>query len=197
MSSLVLVLLLAAPEFQVVEEVDGIRVEARARVGSKFVELRFTTASSASVESLCEAVFGDGKIPADEHTVRLRKVLRESADERVLYDVVTPPVVSERDYVVKVTRVRSSQRCAVRFALVTDCAEAPPPGAKVRMTALSGEWAFVPVGGQTSVEYVSHSEPGGDLPPFLVEGARRATELDLVRRVLARAVKKNPASSTP
>lgn len=186
MQSLVLLLLVATPDFQLVEETDGIRIEARPRPDSKFVELRFTTTSRASVEALCDAAYGDGKIPADEHTIRQRRVLRESTDERVTYDVVSPPVISERDYVLKWTRAKSAQRCVVRFGVI-DSKDAPQPGRLVRLSTVNGEWTFVQVGDHTSVQYVSHAEPGGDLPPFIVEGPRRSTELDVVRRTVARA----------
>lgn len=188
MSVLVLLLLTAAPDFQLIEETGGIRVESRPISGSKFVELRFTATSRASVEALCDAAYGDGKLPPDERTVRQRKVLSEGPDERVTYDVVSAPIVSDRDYVLRWTRSKSAQRCVVRFGII-ESSDAPPVDKMVRLSVLSGQWLFESVDGQTRVQYVSHSEPGGGLPPFLVEGTRRSTELDAVRRTLARAAR--------
>lgn len=186
MTLLVLLLLTAAPDFQLVEETGGVRVESRPVSGSKFVELRFTATSPASVEALCDAAYGDGKLPADERNVRQRKVLSEGPDERVTYDVVSAPIVSDRDYVLRWTRSKSPQRCVVRFG-ITESRDAPPVDKMVRLTVLTGSWTFESVEGKTRVTYVSHSEPGGGIPPFLVEGTRRSTELDAVRRTLARA----------
>jgi len=186
MHSLVLLLLAASPDFQLVEESAGIRVEARPHPDSKFVELRFTTTSRASVEALCDAAYGDGKLPADEHTIRQRNVLSEGPYERVTYDVVSAPIVSDRDYVLRWRREKSPQRCVVRFGVV-ESSDAPPVGKMVRLSIVTGEWTFESAEGQTRVKYVSHAEPGGGLPPFLVEGARRSTELDVVRRTIARA----------
>ncbi len=188
MSVLVLLWLTAAPEFQLVEETGGVRVESRPVSGSKFVELRFTATSAASVEALCDAAYGDGKLPADERNVRQRKVLSEGPDERVTYDVVSAPIVSDRDYVLRWTRSKSPQRCVVRFGL-TESRDAPPVDKMVRLSVLRGSWTFESIDGQSVVQYVSHSEPGGGLPPFLVEGTRRSTELDAVRRTIARAAR--------
>lgn len=177
----------AAPgDFEFVENVDGIRVESRPFAGSSFVELRLSTTASVPVAKLCDAAYGDGKIPRDEHTVRTRRVLSEGRDERVTYEQVNAPVVSDRDFALKWTRKQSGDRCVVRFA-ITDAAVPIDPRV-VRLTVISGEWTFAAApDGKTAVQYVSHSEPGGGLPPFIVEGPRRRTELDVVRRTIARA----------
>ncbi|MBL8910077.1 MAG: hypothetical protein JNM17_05150 [Archangium sp.] len=182
-----LVVAAAAPgEFELVEEVDGIRIESRPHAGSDFVDLRLSTTSPATVAKLCDTAFGDGKIPSDERTVRSRKVLSEAADSRVTYEQVSAPVVSDRDYSLKWTRSRVGDRCIVRFE-ITD-ASVPVTPKFLRLTVITGEWTFSPsADGKTRVQYVSHSEPGGGLPPFLVEGPRRRTELDVVRRTVARA----------
>jgi hypothetical protein len=177
----------AAPEFELVEVVGGLRVERRERPGSDFVELRITATTTASVDALCDAAYGDGTIPRDEKNVQERRVVSEGRDERVTYEKVKAPVVSDRDYALKWTRSRSADRCVVRFTS-TD-AGVPPSARLVRVSVISGEWTFAAVNGKTSVQYVSHSEPGGGLPPFIVEGPRRATEVDAVRRTIARAAK--------
>lgn len=186
-SFIFLAVVAAAPaDFELVEEVDGIRVESRPHPGSEFVELRLSTTSPATVAKLCDTAFGDGKIPSDERTVRSRKVLSEAADSRVTYEQVSAPVVSDRDYTLKWTRSRVGDRCIVRFA-ITDAA-VPVTPKFLRLTVITGEWTFSPDSdGKTRVQYVSHAEPGGGLPPFIVEGPRRRTELDVVRRTIARA----------
>jgi hypothetical protein len=42
----------------------------------------------------------------------------------------------------------------------------------------------------TLVEYVSHAEPGGDVPAFVAERPQRTMALDLVRRLLAHAAQR-------
>jgi hypothetical protein len=182
---LVWLVLAGTPEFELVEEVDGIRVESRPHAGSSFVELRFTATTNVPLDALCDAAFGDGTIPADEKTVKSRRVVSQGRDERVTYEQVSAPVVSDRDYALRWTRTRSNERCVVRFDS-TD-AQVPVTPKFVRLTVISGEWTFTTADGKTRVQYWSHSEPGGGIPPFIVEGPRRRTELDAVKRTIARA----------
>lgn len=187
---LALVVLAAAPAvgpFAFVEEVHGIRVEAREVKDSSFSELRLSTTSNKSVEALCDAAFGDGSIPPGDPYLRERKVLSTTRDERVTYDRVSPPLISERDYAVRVRRVHDGSACVVRFELANEAAP-PPVRGRVRLSRLAGTWRFVrAASGVTQVTYTAHSEPGGDVSAFIAEGPRRATEIDVVRRTLARA----------
>lgn len=187
-ASFVLVLIGAAPGFVLVEEVDGLRVEARSVADSAFAELRLTTTSSASVEALCDTAFGDGTIPPGDPNLRERQVLATiGRDERITYERVTAPVVSDRDYALRMRRERLGASCVVRFELAPDHAP-PPTRAFVRLTRLSGRWRFVATErGVTEITYMTHSEPGGDIPAWLAEGPRRRTEVDVVRRTVERA----------
>lgn len=191
MFALVLVVLAAPPEdapFKFVEEVGDIRVEARPREGSDFSELRLSTVTNATVDALCTAAFGDGSIPPGDPYVRERKVLREvSRDERIMYDRVVPPLVSERDYAVRVKREYVGTNCVVRFDLANEAAP-PPVGDRVRLPRLAITWRFEKsADGKTKVVYTAHSEPGGSVTAFISEGPRRKTEIDVVRRTLKRA----------
>lgn len=190
MLTFALMVLAAPPDapFKFVEDVGGIRVEARPHEGSDFSELRLSTTTTATVDALCQAAFGDGSIPAGDPYVRERRVLREvSRDERIMYDRVVPPLISERDYAVRVKRERNTTNCVVRFDLANEAA--PPPVAdRVRLPRLTITWRFEKnAEGKTTVVYTAHSEPGGSVTAFISEGPRRKTEVDVVRRTVLRA----------
>lgn len=175
--------------FDFVEDVGGIRVESREVKDSSFSELRLSTVSPKSVEALCAAAFGDGSIPPGDPYLRERRVLSAASDERVTYDRVTPPLISERDFAMRVRRLREGTSCFVRFELANEVAP-PPVRGRVRLSRLVGMWRFVrAANGQTEVTYTAHSEPGGDVSAFIAEGPRLRTELDVVRRTLARATR--------
>lgn len=185
-SSLLLLFLHAPPEFTRVEEADGVLVEARAVSGSPLVELRLTTSTRKSPESLCAAAFGTGKLDPEEPELTSRKVLFETEDERVTYDQMRPPMVSARDYASRVKRFRSEDACRVTFEAANEVAPAKRDG-WVRVTRFHGEWTFERAPeGVTRVTYVVFSDPGGALPPMLVEGTRRKIALRWVKLVLKR-----------
>lgn len=190
-----LMLLLAAEPaaFEKVTVIDGVTIEQRPVSDSKFVELRFTTVSDKTPESLCAAAFGDGKFDPQEPDLKARKLISESADERLTYDQITPPLVSNRDYVVKVRRTREGASCRMTFEAASH-PDYPPLDGWVRITKLRGSWLFEPKGdGKTAFTYVVFSDPGGAIPPFIAEGSRRTLGVKWVKMIDSRGTKAPPA----
>ena len=185
--SLLLLLLHAPADFTRVEETDGVLVEARPVAGSKLVELRLTTTTKKSPESLCSAAFGDGKYDPEVPDLKLRQVLSESADERVTYEQVSPPMVAARDYATRAKRIRSDDgACRVTFEAANEVAP-PKPEGWVRMSKLHGEWRFERADqGLTRVTYLVFSDPGGTIPTFMIEGGRRKFALRWVKMIVGR-----------
>ncbi|MEW5741543.1 MAG: START domain-containing protein [Myxococcota bacterium] len=182
-----LLLLSADGDYAKVDEIDGIVIESRPVASSSFVELRLTTTTDKTPTSLCDAAYGDGKFDPEEPDLKSRTILEESADERVTYDQISPAVVSNRDYAVRAKRVRAGDgSCAMIFAAAND--KAPPlPKGWVRIVKLHGSWTFTPLPeGKTKVVYVIHSDPGGSIPAFFVEGARRKIAVRWVKMILSR-----------
>lgn len=97
----------AAPEWKQVKESAGITVEARPVEGSPFAELRAKTTVALGADALCSAAFGTGRADPKEPSLKSRRVISETADERVAYDQISPPFVSDRDYAVRTRREKS------------------------------------------------------------------------------------------
>jgi hypothetical protein len=184
--ALVLPLLATADaEYTRVDEVDGIVVEQRPVAGSKFVELRLTATTAKIPEALCVAAFGDGKLDPGDPEVKSRQVLEEGPDLRVTYDQVSAPVVSDRDYAVRARRTHlPNGACEVTFEIANDRAPPLKPG-WIRIEKISGLWRFEPVGGHTQITYVLHTDPGGSLPSFVVEGSRRKAAVRKMKAILS------------
>lgn len=177
----------ATPEFTKVEEADGVLIESRPVTGSSVVELRLTTTTTKTPGSLCDAAFGDGKFDPEEPDLKSRKIISESADERVTYDQISPPVVSNRDYAARAKRFRTDDdACRVTFEAANEVAPSKPSG-WVRITKLRGEWRFERGDdGKTRVTYLVFSDPGGSIPAFMVEGSRRKFALAWMKMILSR-----------
>lgn len=184
---LALLLLQAGPDFTEVEEADGVTVSARPVTGSELVELRLTTTTTKSPGSLCNAAFGDGKFNPDEPDLKSRRVISEGADERVTYDQIDPPVVSNRDYAARSKRIRSGDDvCRVIFEAANEVAPSKPAGF-VRITKLRGEWRFERrQDGKTHVTYFVFTDPGGSIPAFMIEPNRRKFALKWMKLILSR-----------
>jgi hypothetical protein len=185
----VLLLLAAEPSaWTVVDQVDGITISSRDVPGERVVELKAQTTSKHSVNALCAAVFGTSKLDKDEPDVTSRKVISETATERLAYETSSAPVVSDRDYVVRTTKEPFGDKgCRVRFAVDNSRAPPVPPGF-VRIERLHGSWTFEPMpDGSTQTTYLQLADPGGSIPVVLVEGPRRKSAVKWMKMVLTRA----------
>jgi hypothetical protein len=189
LSAFLVTVLAADPVFEKVGETDGVTVEQRPVAGSPFVELRFSTVTDKTPKSLCDAAFGDGKFDPQEPDLKARTILSESADERVTYEEITPPVVSNRNYVVRARRSWEGTACRMAFESANELGPTPKDG-WVRITKLKGSWLFEPIdGGKTRLTYVVFSDPAGAIPPFLVEGNRRKLGVRWVKMIESRGVR--------
>ncbi|MFO0596071.1 MAG: START domain-containing protein [Myxococcaceae bacterium] len=194
--------LTAAPEWKKVDETDGVVTESRPVEGSGFVELRLTTTTTRTVDSLCDAAYGDGKFDPEEPDLKSRKILSEGPDERVTYDQISPPLVANRDYAVRATRKHFPDgSCVTDFKAANELAPEVPKG-WVRVAKVAGEWRFEPIAtgkdaGKTRVTYVVFSDPGGSVPPFLAEGSRRKFALRWIKMILSRGKDATPDAGTP
>lgn len=185
--SLALLLHAGPAEFTRVDETDGMLIESRPVAGSDLVELRLTTTTRKSPGSLCDAAFGDGKFDPEEPDLKSRKIISESADERVTYDQINPPVVSNRDYAVRAKRIRTSDdSCRMTFEAANEVAPSKPSG-WVRITKLRGEWKFERgADGKTQVTYLVFTDPAGSIPAFMIEGNRRKFAVKWMKMILSR-----------
>ena len=177
---------LAAPEWKLVTRSDGITIEARPVEGSPFAELRATTIVSS--EALCAGAFGTSLVDPKEPSLKTRTVLSESQDERVTYDQIKAPIVSDRDYTVRTRRsMLETGSCRVTTDIASEVAPPPKPG-YVRIDKLRCVWDFEPQpDGQTKLTYVVWTDPNTPLPAFMVEPSRQRITVVWVNLVIERA----------
>lgn len=169
-------------------EAEGYVIESRKVEGSAFAELRLTGATTASPEAFCNAAFGTGKFDAEEPDLKSRAVLRESANERVTHDLISPPLVSDREYTVRTVRTLSSpDRCTVTIDSANELAPLPLAG-RVMITNIHSTWRGERQSdGKTRVSYQIFTDPAGAIPPFLIEGTRRTLAVRWLKMIVQRA----------
>jgi hypothetical protein len=164
--------------------VDGVYVESRDVAGSPYEELRMTATSTASVETLCNTLYPRPFDPKLEGRFKKRELLREADNERWIYEQVSVPVVSDRDYVVHLKLEQWSGRCEISFESLDQGVRPSPPGV-VRIHTIRGHWSVAPTtDGKAVVRYQIFTEPGGGVPAFLARGGIRTSNVDLVKLVV-------------
>ena len=170
------------------QESDGLVLEARAISGTGFPELRVTGHSTASPFALGDAAWSWNERGVEAKLVERRMVLFDAPHERLVWQLLHPPVVSRRESLVRMFRTDARDRVSITFA-----SEAGPPPVKtgdaVRVPLVRGQWQFDadPAGG-TRVEHRCVSDPGGGVPPWLARGTQEDIIVSLVRETLERAL---------
>jgi hypothetical protein len=182
----------SAPEWRVAEKKDGLTVELRDVEGSKFDEVRVSTVTkAASLEDLCDAVWGKGAEQKNEGDFKKRVILKETDDERLSYEQIKVSMASDRDFVMSVKKVSpaSSGKCVVIFETTND-SRYPPDKEHVRIKAIRGNWVLEPAkDGGVAASYQVFSDPGGDVPALFVHGPQRAAAVSFFKTILQRAQK--------
>lgn len=162
----------------------GMELERRKLAGTSFPELRISAHSPLPVTTIAAAAWADrfdGRLTKKSRI--LREVVWESGDERVQYNQVRVPVVTNRDYTL---RLRRHWEPSGVFHLEIESVEGrPPQKGFVRIPVARGQWTITPTAdGGCDVVYVTYAEPGGGVPAFVVKGAQLESAMEVVEEVL-------------
>lgn len=174
---------------------DGITLERRKPEGSRFYEHRaIVDVPGVTPARAAEEIWRTMR-SGDMESLQHRDILSEKPDELVMYDQIHTPVVSDRDYTVRVRRYTVGARIWFECNTANERGPAPAPG-YVRIPVVAAGWYVGPDGrGGTRLGYFAYSEPGGSVPAFLVRGAQADRSLaDVVRMVKRlRATARDPS----
>jgi Polyketide cyclase / dehydrase and lipid transport len=98
------------------------------------------------------------------------RVLETHPGEEIVYQHLKLPVISDRDYVLRVTW-EEGQSKGLRFSIANERGPAAKRG-MVRMTTLTGRWDLEPIRGgrATRATYRVHIDFAGAVPRWMVSG---------------------------
>ncbi|MBL8957607.1 MAG: hypothetical protein JNK82_42930 [Myxococcaceae bacterium] len=172
------------------EETDGdLKLEGRPITNSSWLEYRIVTTTETAPDALCTSVFDQATKGKGGSNVKLRKLLKDGGDERVLYDQVEAPMVSKRDYAMTVKRLPGEPTCRIRFKITNDEAPKLEDGV-VRMEMMWGGWDFEKKGEKTQVTHFLYADPAGAVPAWIARGSQKKALKEAVQRMLENAKKK-------
>jgi hypothetical protein len=151
--------------FDFVAERDGVRVYNRKIDGSAVRELCATMQLEAP--------------PAQVYTMLRERQLPPTVDvehlaHNVYYMIIDPGFISRRDYCLQIDGSRDGDAYVIKWDMV-DC----PRRNLMRMVTNRGFWRITPRGTGSSILYHTHADPGGLVPPWIVNAAsaRRLPEI--------------------
>lgn len=196
-AAMVVVVVLLGAEAAAWEKLDapsGTQMARRKVEGSSFYEMKAETQLTSGLSEACGAIYGFAT-GAPGPSVKARKVLSVGPDRAVVYDQVSQPVVSNRDYTMVITKQLTDHACVLEFKLANELGPSMPSGF-VRMTKLHGGWRLTPNGqGTLKLVYTMFADPAGSIPAFVVHGPQRTTMLEVLERVREKVAKANVADA--
>ena len=169
-----------AQEWKSAYEKDGVQVSTRPVEGSKILEVQGIGVIESSAEQIFAALGDVEAFPEIMPPTESARVLRREGATAWYYMVINPPVVARRDYCVKISLVRLPDGRARSEWNLTDEHCPAKKSTMVRIEANSGRWVLTPISPtRTHVVYESHTDPAGDVPPWMVNRATSQSVADI------------------
>jgi hypothetical protein len=167
-------------------EPDGLILETRTTNDSEMPEVRVTVAAPWSPRALTEAAWELRNDGMQVKYLGRRKVLSQTDSDRVLFLAVRPPIVRQRQCILRQSRWTDASGAAhLRFATVRFT---PAPEEALPFAQLRGHWTFQPSpAGGSVVIYTTLIDLGLGVPIWLARGPQIDAAVDTVREVVARA----------
>ncbi len=176
-----------AGEWQTVKEYsDGLLLEKRDVPESPYDEIRVSVHSKLPPKILADSLWKLRNEGYEARITKKRQVLLDTPTERVVYQQIDLPIISDRDYTIRLKRVIDSATGVYQNLFQTDNAAGPKPmPGFVRIEQIRGGWTFEPDGkGGSFVTYFFLNDPAGSLPAGLVKGYQRDTGVTVLREML-------------
>jgi len=160
-----------ASSWELAKKQDGVTVYTRSVKGSNFKEYKAVTDIKTSLPSLVAVVEDVAAYPSWIHTCKEGKLLKR-INEKETYNYTineAPWPVRDRDAAVHNKISQNPEDRVVTIEIRGIPQYVPEKTRLQRVNKIDGFWRFTPLGGDmVEVLYQVHSEPGGNLPSWLV-----------------------------
>ncbi len=178
---------LAAEEakWEIKAQTKGVTVYSRAKPGSNIAELKSVGIVPASPEVVFRVVFDFARYRETMPYTEESTIVGTEDGGKVVhfYSLVNAPVVSKRDYTIRVTDESQWKNGTGYFKTrwtVSNKGPAPKEGV-LRVNVNEGSWLIEPVenGTKTRATYYLYTDPGGSIPAWLANKANSSTIPDI------------------
>jgi uncharacterized membrane protein len=172
---------------------DGIVVDVLEKSGQAIVTVRGVWTAKQAPQPLWKVINDLERYKEFMPYIERAKVLKREGKSAWQYYSVDAPVVSDRDYTLKLTQDSNPGAKGlwrVRWVADNKVGPKPVPG-KVRVKIATGSWLLESVAGgkATKVTYTVRSDPGGSIPSWIANRANRKALPDVMRAVFKQSKK--------
>lgn len=195
-------LLTSADGWTEIARSEGVVVEQRDDPKLPHGEIRVRGHTPHPPKAIYETLWTHPEYPEFMPNLLSLKVIKDTGDTRWVYQRISVPIVSNRDYTLKIHRVADEANQLYQVFFDTDNAAGPAESADyVRVKSIKGSWTAEPGdNGGADLTYRVASDPGVALPSFVIENAQKNATAKAVRAMLNRVdyrVKKAASAAKP
>lgn len=174
-----------------VTESDGVTVERRKVEGFDVYEVRATVRSKYAPKQVFDVIWNHKEYPQFVPYLKKANILSDDGTNKLIYEQLSMPVVSDRDYTVQIKKVidEGAQLYQVQFS---SSDKGPPPSdGLVRVQRIRGGWTVEPnPAGGSDVTYVVLSDPGGSIPTWISNSAQKDAAPNFLKAMMKRVGEK-------
>jgi ribosome-associated toxin RatA of RatAB toxin-antitoxin module len=184
----------AGDGWQTISNDEGILVERHRVPGMPSYEMRASTHSPFSPSVIFDTLWKHQEYVEFVPYLKKLEILKQSAYEKVIYEQIRMPLVSDRDYTVKITVEHYATNGVIQIRFVAVPHEGPSEHPNyVRVKHIQGGWTLEPTAdGGSDVTYVVASQPGGTIPAWIINVAQKAATPNLLKAMLQRVGQNAP-----
>lgn len=166
--------------------VDGVRLESQAVPGSDFRRYRVSAEYSIPVEIFAKAVWGTSSAEdVVSSYIQQHDVLEESDVQRIYYEVVGAPMVTDRDYVLMFQRSPLGKGWRIESKSIDD-KRVPLQANRVRMN-IESQCDIQPSAKGTRVVYELFTDLRGSMPAWMAAGPQEQAIVEWLKTMKTRA----------
>ena len=171
-----------------VASTEGIQVFARDVEGSDVREVKAIARIDAPPGRILAALDDIDSYTETMPYTEVARVVKREGNSTWMYTVINAPIVSRRDYCIKLTASRLPDG-TLKYEWEPANEYAPSESVGVRVEVTRGHWLLRPVDGgkATQAEYYVYTDPGGGLPRWVINRANNTAVPDVVKAVRAAA----------
>jgi hypothetical protein len=189
---LLLVPLVLTAEWKLQSQADGMTLETKPAPSGDYETVRVRSNVKVPPQLMADAIWGPpgAEGVANKKAVKVHEVLLDKPNERIVYEVVSAALISDRDYILHLTRLADGEVHEIRWTNIAD-PRRPPQAGRIRAPIVSGSVVIEPgeAGGST-VTYEVLTDMGGALPAWAAKSAMRDAAIEWMKVMDERGKKK-------
>jgi len=176
----------AQNDWKLATEKEGIKVFTSEVASSKIKAIKVTCTLPGKASQLVALLLDVEAAPEWVYHTKSCKLIKQVSPSELYYhsEIAVPWPVENRDFVAHLTVFQNAQTKTITVDGPAVSGFVPLKNGVVRISESKGKWQIMPLpNNQIQIEYMLHVNPGGNLPPWLVNMFATQGPVEIFRKM--------------